>query len=489
MNALMQLRSNNRLLIGCVLISLAIFTVDLMIPLGVAGGVPYVVVVLLALRARGPAFPITFACVTTILTLLGLSLSNPGGIYWMVLANRGLALFVIWTSAILGLYLKRVQLQLLESEGRFQIMADQAPLMIWSAGSDFGWEFFSKGWLEFTGRAPELESGTGWQQGIHEEDRERFQLEYESACAAQDTFQIECRLQRSDGVYRWMLIHGAPRILGDGRFAGLAGICMDISDRKDMERELEDTRQRYIHREKMSAIGSLSAGLIHEIGNPIAGITGLVHELIEKEITRVDSSSTSDNTVRESLDMILEQLERVQHISQDVSNFSTVRDGGSVELQSFNDLVNWTCRLMHYDERMAGVELKLNLDRSLPAIRLATDHLIQVLLNLLSNAADACDVRSGGAHIVISTRMDSEFIVLTVEDDGCGMSPEVLARAQEAFYTTKPAGKGMGLGLALCNSIVSGYEGAMQIDSQAGVGTSVHISFSFREKAEAVVSV
>jgi len=76
-----------------------------------------------------------------------------------------------------------------------------------------------------------------------------------------------------------------------------------------------------------------------------------------------------------------------------------------------------------------------------------------------------------------------------VEDDGCGMSPEVLARAQEAFYTTKPAGKGMGLGLALCNSIVSGYEGAMQIDSQAGVGTSVHISFSFREKAEAVVSV
>ena len=122
-----------------------------------------------------------------------------------------------------------------ESDERFRIMADTAPVMIWMSGQDKLCNYFNKRWLEFTGRALEQELGNGWTEGVHPDDFQYCLKVYETAFDARQDFKMEYRLRRSDGDYRWILDHGTQRYLPDGSFAGYIGSCIDITDRKHSE--------------------------------------------------------------------------------------------------------------------------------------------------------------------------------------------------------------------------------------------------------------
>jgi C4-dicarboxylate-specific signal transduction histidine kinase len=127
---------------------------------------------------------------------------------------------------------------------------------------------------------------------------------------------------------------------------------------------------------------------------------------------------------------------------------------------------------------MLNVTLEVQPDRSIPAVVFVADHFIQLLLNLLGNAVDACRDRKGDALILIQTRVEHGRVMMEVRDNGCGMSPETLTRACEPFFTTKPAGEGMGLGLALCHTLVEEGQGNLRIKSAIGEGTSAFVSFT-----------
>jgi PAS domain S-box-containing protein len=127
-----------------------------------------------------------------------------------------------------------------ESEERFRTMADTAPVMIWLAGTDKLCNYFNKGWLDFTGCSVEQEIGNGWTQNIHPEDYQRCVDTYFTAFDARQSFLMEYRLRRFDGVYRWILDRGTPRFNADGSFVGYIGSCIDISDRKRTEDELKE---------------------------------------------------------------------------------------------------------------------------------------------------------------------------------------------------------------------------------------------------------
>lgn len=246
------------------------------------------------------------------------------------------------------------------------------------------------------------------------------------------------------------------------------------------EKELIVERQKYFHQEKMAAIGALAAGVAHEIGNPIAAISGIAQEMKERRDAGLGFCA-EDHCAQCRPDLIQAQTERLAAITREISEFASPQMA-EPQLLDLNSHLRSTTSLIRYDKRLRGVDLKLELDPALPAIYGVADQYTQVIMNLLINAMDALEpVKEKQPQIVISTRQDGERVLMVVEDNGPGMEPEVRERAFDAFFTTKPAGKGTGLGLSLCYSIMNNHGGSIDIDSAPGAGTRVRVYFPINE--------
>ncbi|MBI5431081.1 MAG: HAMP domain-containing protein [Nitrosomonadales bacterium] len=236
----------------------------------------------------------------------------------------------------------------------------------------------------------------------------------------------------------------------------------------EREKELVIARQKYFHQEKMAAVGALAAGVAHEIGNPIAAMSGVLQEMaIEQSTGRRKVSEGS------KLALLQANIHRLSAITREISEFAAPQPMER-QLLDLNGLARTTTGLMSYDKRMQRVNLQLNLDSQLPAIYGVADQLTQVIMNLLINAADALETaQARDPSITLRTEVLDGNVRLTVADNGCGMDQDTLNRVFEAFFTTKR--KGNGLGLSLCYSIITGHGGTIEISSTPGVGTQVQI--------------
>ena len=255
------------------------------------------------------------------------------------------------------------------------------------------------------------------------------------------------------------------------------GVVRDLTARKRAEEELENTRQRYFHREKIAAIGQLAAGIIHEVGNPVAAIHGAAESM---RMSLGDDGSPGPDAavsgeVRELLDTLAQQVSRLTDITREVSEVATPRVS-EWQWIDLNEIVRGAARLLRFDPRLDGIALDLNLDSQLPAVYGSPDQLTQVIFNLLVNAEDACEELAKGKGVIrVETRPGEAGVELGVEDNGCGMDSAALARAFEAYFTTKDSGHGLGLGLSLCRSIVAEHGGTCSIVSFPGKGTTARV--------------
>jgi diguanylate cyclase (GGDEF)-like protein/PAS domain S-box-containing protein len=181
-----------------------------------------------------------------------------------------------------------------EHEERFRMMADNAPVLIWSAGGDGGCTFLNRTWLNFTGRSLAEELGDGWLSVIHPEDREKFIKSYREAFNGRERFQQEYRFLRRDGEYRWVINMGIPRFTNDGEFSGYIGSCTDISDRKQAEEILAQQAQRerllsqivqHIH--KSLELEHVLTAAVEEINNFLCVERIVVFKLDEQQNSRL----------------------------------------------------------------------------------------------------------------------------------------------------------------------------------------------------------
>lgn len=242
------------------------------------------------------------------------------------------------------------------------------------------------------------------------------------------------------------------------------------SELRHWEQQLEISREQRFHKEKMAAVGSLAAAVAHEINNPIAAIAGIAQSL-KSAGRRATDSETGTNPY----ELILEQARRITTISRQIAEL-TAPHPPDRELLDMNALVRNICSFIGYDSRFRRINLTLDLDSQIPAIEAVADHLTQVLMNLLINAADALeDVSERDPAISVATRASQDELMVTVGDNGKGMDSTVLARAFEESYTTKPPDKGRGLGLFLCKSLIEGCGGRIELESTPGIGTTARI--------------
>src|SRR4051812_29894860 len=243
--------------------------------------------------------------------------------------------------------------ELLESEERFRFMADAAPLMIWRTDVNKSCTFLSKGWLDFTGRTLTEVLGSGWAADIHPGDLDGAYETYSSAFDAGRSFEMEYRLRRADGEYRWIFDKGVPRFLPDGAFAGYIGSCNDITD-------LKQTHERLLAAQKLESLEVMAAGIAHDFGNILGTIFG--------EVDLALSDMPPDSPGRDN-------VQRIEALAEYGSEIITLLrdsaasgiDSNGVEPVDFSLLIEETLRLVKISISKRA-EVRIDLRRGLPEV-------------------------------------------------------------------------------------------------------------------------
>ena len=239
-------------------------------------------------------------------------------------------------------------------------------------------------------------------------------------------------------------------------------------------RELRTAQESLVRSEKLASVGRLAAGVAHEIGNPLAAILGFV------ELLRGGGLEPAEE--REFLSRIFTETNRIHRIIRDLLDFSRQSQDADAEAQSASDLrdvVADAVRLIAPQKDLRLITIEQQLHDDAPPVRGSADRLTQVVLNLLLNAADAVAgegsilVRVAPSDAPGDAPSDAQMVSLMVEDSGPGIAPSVLATLFEPFVTTKPAGQGTGLGLAVCHTIVERLGGTMRAENVRAADGSV----------------
>jgi PAS domain S-box-containing protein len=261
--------------------------------------------------------------------------------------------------------------------------------------------------------------------------------------------------------WRLSLLRAGERVLGVLAFG------LDVTEERRAQAEREAMEQAARRSEKLAALGTLAAGLAHELNNPI----GIMSSRIELMLT--DDAGLSEEA-REDLRVLHRQAQRVARITQGLLSFArrSPADPAPVDL---NHVVSETLMLVERQLAKAGVRVTVDLAPDLPAVLGDADALQQVVLNLVTNARDAL-AEGGELRVASGVRpADPTVVQLTVEDSGPGIAPEHLTHVFDPFFTTKATGTG--LGLSITHGIVREHRGAIDVQSTPGTGTRFVLSF------------
>ncbi|MBX7099231.1 MAG: HAMP domain-containing protein [Myxococcaceae bacterium] len=234
--------------------------------------------------------------------------------------------------------------------------------------------------------------------------------------------------------------------------------------------ELDVRNAQLVQSEKLSAIGELSAGLAHEVKNPMVGIVGF---------SQLGLESTSMDEAKEYFRLIDSDAQRANGILQRLLDFARPPDVEREHLD-LNEVVDASLKLCAHQMQLAGVKVHTSLAQGLPGIEGNSNQLRQVLLNLMMNAAQAME-SSTERKLTVETLADPpDGVVVLVKDTGPGIAPEVRDRLFQPFVTSKPRGKGTGLGLSVSRSIIQEHEGELSVLSEPGFGATFVIRLTTR---------
>ncbi len=233
--------------------------------------------------------------------------------------------------------------------------------------------------------------------------------------------------------------------------------------------QLRHLNEQLIRTEKLAAMGTLSAGLAHEVNNPLAAISSLIQMMQAKNDLNADTA--------EKLKLISTQIERITNVTRDMMDFARVRPAAKTSID-VNAAVEASLRLANFDKSFQKLRLKVNLKNDSSKVLADRDQLQQVFLNLFLNARDA--MPSGG-DLSVATYESRREIVIEIADSGGGIDEKNLKQIFDPFFTTKPAGKGTGLGLAVCYGIVTAHGGRIEAAANEESGTTFCIALPIIE--------
>lgn len=236
--------------------------------------------------------------------------------------------------------------------------------------------------------------------------------------------------------------------------------------------QLRNLNEQLVRAEKLAAMGTLAAGVAHEVNNPLASISSLIQMMQAKQ--NLDEATT------EKLKLIATQITRISQVTRDMMGFARVRPAAK-SFVPVNEIIETSLRLASFDESFQKLRVDRILAQDLPLISADADQLQQVFLNLLLNARDAMPT---GGELLVRTSYHRSQIKIEIGDTGSGIAEKDLKKIFDPFYTTKPAGAGTGLGLAVCYGVITAHQGKIKVAQNDASGTVFSITLPTREKAD-----
>jgi PAS domain S-box-containing protein len=340
-----------------------------------------------------------------------------------------------------------------ESEEWFSLMANSAPVTIWMTNVDKECTYVNQAWLDFTGRPLEAALGKGWTDGRHPDDAERSWDTYAKAFERREPFQMEYRVRRHDGEFRWVIDTGAPRWKSDGSFAGYIGSAMDVTERRLAQEALSTVSQRLIDAQEEER-----RRLARELHDDISQRLGLL-SLRLSEVTQAFHKPGED------VDRLLSLTRgEVASLVKDVHDLSHRLHPPRLEILGLAAAADALC-----DEFSSPMMMEVHfqadgIPKRLPSrISLC---LYRVLQEALQNAAK----HSGARHVDVSLKAYTDKIELTVEDTGRGFNVDDAARTR-------------GLGLSSMKERLKGVHGQLVVDSEPRRGTAIRARVPYSGRA------
>ena len=294
----------------------------------------------------------------------------------------------------------------------------------------------------------------------HPEDLPAANSLYQDIIAGRQSFaSLEIRVRHKLGEWRRIRFNFSPLADEKGNIEGVVLSGRDVTDLKRLEEQL-------IQAEKLAAMGQMLAGVAHELNNPLTAILGVTELLRERQ--------GEDDSTKRQLELTHRQARRAARIVQNLLEFSRPASPQKKPLDLSN-LLDRTLQLHEHSLRRNNVEVDFRLQPDLPGVIGDANQLIQVFLNLITNAEQAIrEVRDAG-RIQIRAGRNGNQLAITVQDDGVGIRPESLPRIFDPFYTTKRPGGGTGLGLSICMSIIREHGGNIEAETLPAGGSAFTI--------------
>ncbi len=275
------------------------------------------------------------------------------------------------------------------------------------------------------------------------------------------TGEIENLKKDGQSIFTQLVI--SPIIDAEGAVVGFLGAHRDITEQRQLEQQL-------MHSQKMESIGTLAAGIAHEVGNPLASISSVVQVLLR---------TMDDERAKDKLGLVQAQVHRITKIIRDLVDFSRPSNY-QIQPTDLVKVITEAVEIVKMGKKAKAITFVTHVRRQIPMLSLVPDQISQVFINILLNAVDAMQGKEG--TITTELMRDDEEVSVTIADDGSGIAPENMPKVFEPFFTTKRVGEGTGLGLWVSYGIVKSFRGDITVKSQQGQGTSFSVTLPLNPK-------
>jgi len=368
---------------------------------------------------------------------------------------------------------KRAEAALRASERDLSLIIETIPGLVWCATPEGELNYLNQRILDYTGTSAGAWSQLGWKNLLHPDDAEPTANAWSRAVATGQPLEVQCRLRRSDGAYRWFQALGQAARASKGGVARWYGLLIDIDDRKSTEEALRSSQARLSRAIQTATVGEFAAAIAHEINQPLAAVVANGQACLRWLAAQPPGIAKA----QEAAERIVRDGKEAGEVVRRIRALFKQAEVEKIELD-LNEVIGEVLHLLAGETARKRVAVETDLSQDLAPVAGDRVQLQQLVFNLLLNGIEAMDrvVDHPKRLFICSRRPSPETVLVEVRDSGAGLkNPE---RIFEAFFTTKD--NGMGMGLAICRSIIDAHQGRLWAASAEGLGTTFSFTLPVR---------